>query len=103
MPMKSEDFDKEAVDPSTKKSGRNQQDILDLLMGNPDLAYSQAEIQQEIGAKHPSAVNYSLHALQSRGEVKVKMVEGIQYWRYTNSKKKETGQTDEDGSGQKDS
>ena len=100
--MKSDDFDKEMLDPRTKKSGRNQQDILNLLMSNPNLAYTQAEIQEAIKAKHPSAVNYSLHALQSRGMVEVKIIDSIQYWRYENSKE-ETGQTDEDGGGQKNS
>lgn len=102
--MKGEDFDKECVDPKAKKSGRNQQVILNLLKGNPSLAFTQSEIQKETGVKHPSAVNYSLHALQSRGEVKVRVVEGIQYWRYSNSQEKEEiGQTNEDGGGQEDS
>ena len=98
--MKSSDFDKEMMEPKTKRSGRNQQDILNLLMRNPGLAYTQTEIQEAIGAKHPSAVNYSLHALQARGEVRVRVVEGIQYWGYCNSQEKEeTGEVNEDGGG----
>lgn len=76
------DFESGAQAISTRGDGHNQRRILEMLRSTPLVAYSQGEIQEELEIKFPSAVNSALHSLQSKGCVDVKIVNGIQYWRF---------------------
>lgn len=84
MALKKEEFERGIVPvvSLSRTDGRNQQRIVALLKTNPLTAYSQGEIQRELEIKYPSAVNSALHSLQVKGCIEVRIVEGIQYWRF---------------------
>lgn len=82
--LKKEDFER-GISPMgslSRGDGRNQQRIMEMLKANPVTAWSQTEIQMALCIKFPSAVNAALHSLQTKGCIEVRIVEGIQYWRF---------------------
>lgn len=53
--------------------------ILEFLTANKQ-AYTQTELQRELGIKHASAVYMALHGLLNRGEIEQKIIGGKSYW-----------------------
>lgn|SRR4030067_312015 len=86
MVITKDEFKKKKIDPNMQRVGKNQTSILELLQKNKEEAFSQAEIQLELGIEYMSAVNYALHSLRKKGLVESRVVKGIIYWRATDAK-----------------
>jgi hypothetical protein len=81
MVITKEEFEERRINPNIQRIGKNQAKLLDILRKDLSKAWSQAELQKKLHIEYMSAVNYALHALQKKGLIESKIVEGTIYWR----------------------